>query len=1564
MLLRLFLLSFFTTVLVYTNSQFSFEKSNLLADDSSVNYTEFDILPSYEEYLFKADFNNDGSIDVLELNENNKVGEYIYKLTAYYNNSSGKPFTKVRLQDTLFDYISNSTLKPHVDLADIDGDGFVDLIISTSQTSINSEINVFLNDGAGNFTTRFETGVHNPVHQINFGDIESDGDIDIVFLTGGSSQKLRVYENDGTGSCSLLFSSSKNYSGNLGGDVYLHDHELDGDLDIIFSARYGVNMTHFYENDNNSFTDKLGYFPNVGRILNLQPINMSNSGKRDLLIYYVDSTNSFIKRSNVFISSSTGYNESPSLHNYLSNEVSSNTSYDDYVFLKAGDIDDDGQEDIFINFREINGSEETPKKTLVMYGDSIQPRGFVEDTRVNFNPVRNLNVLYPDLIADFDNDNDNDIIYRHHNSSCHLNGIDDRKLIPTLGIKNNADILIPIQPVRGNIFQSGHTTNGTLVADFNNDSIDDILFTGTNYYDPSSYSFRKEFARLYINDGTGKFSIEDTTSIIQGDLKLLRDVQVFDKDGDLDKDLCIYYDDTNNLQNIMFFELSPSFTFNKIDSLMPNTGGNPIFLGDVGGDGFDDMIYYDGQWLISKNTTGTLTTGVPIFSGETFSFISSIYFKDFDNDNIKDLLLITRNASNTYDLDVFFNNGNYTFSKENIMSNMDYISSGVTISDFNNDSLLDIITAFRNSFGCNDYQGRLYVNNGNKTFTLTSSPEIDQYQKENIVLDIDDDGDNDFLVPRYEAGFGKQPPLSVYLNDGTGSFSWHSHAITKSKFLGTIPLLTPGNFNMDDKLDLLSITAYSPTYAGHGLNIFNNTSCIITRDTIDISVCSTYSVPSGDEEYDSLGTYTVYDTILNSCGSDSLLTINLSINNTVGPTIDTAVCYEFISPSGKIVDTNATGIFDTISNSNGCDSIIEMNVTILKSDTLISAVVCNSYTSPSGNYTWTSPGFYNDTLTNQYGCDSNLTIQVFMNEVIDTSYVSICYDESYTQGNSTYVSSGVYTDHVQYTKLGIVCDSILTVYLTVDTVDFSYETSPEECGDDGSVQLTMEQSTFALLEWDDVVTPYFNLTRDQMTAGNYVATVTDINGCTRSKTITIDNANSQEVFVTNLGFYDQPSVLGTPFENYFPDLPPAMNNNPDNPLNLIDPGKHVRFRIECENLQLSNQSIVGGESVIRSEDPYITITDSIANFNNIAWGEREWSTDEYEILIDQNAPAGYEALIEIIVKEGNNEWLTTCIPIPITPLVIDEPNCTIDDDNNPDSQGDDDDMVEPNEVIEFLPVIDNISNLDAQLVNGEFLNLKKYPGIDVWKNRLGANGNVVNYSWWNYSNNVPQVILAGTQDMLPQFDFVFDYNFNTKYEFDMHLVLGGGFKLFGSIDTALIKWSQPYTFNQGSPHAPDCKDFKPYLDVTHLSGNDTINDASIDLIVVGGTAPYSYDWSTGDSTSTSLDSLSAGYYSVVVTDAIGCEELLDATIGTTNLDDIEAINHKVLVYPNPFTNEIYVTPSENTVVKEIVIYSLNGNQVKTYKGNNRLLIEDISKGVYFMQIQTNVGVIVKKLVKR
>ncbi|MFK7908557.1 MAG: SprB repeat-containing protein, partial [Chitinophagales bacterium] len=51
----------------------------------------------------------------------------------------------------------------------------------------------------------------------------------------------------------------------------------------------------------------------------------------------------------------------------------------------------------------------------------------------------------------------------------------------------------------------------------------------------------------------------------------------------------------------------------------------------------------------------------------------------------------------------------------------------------------------------------------------------------------------------------------------------------------------------------------------------------------------------------------------------------------------------------------------------------------------------------------------------------------------------------------------------------------------------------------------------------------------------------------------------------------------------------------------------------------------------------------------------------------------------------------------------------------------------------------------------------------------------------------------------------------------------------------------------------------------------------VSLQIMGGTAPYSYDWSTGE-TSENLEGLSTGIYTVVVTDANGCTFVQEANI--------------------------------------------------------------------------------------
>lgn len=83
-------------------------------------------------------------------------------------------------------------------------------------------------------------------------------------------------------------------------------------------------------------------------------------------------------------------------------------------------------------------------------------------------------------------------------------------------------------------------------------------------------------------------------------------------------------------------------------------------------------------------------------------------------------------------------------------------------------------------------------------------------------------------------------------------------------------------------------------------------------------------------------------------------------------------------------------------------------------------------------------------------------------------------------------------------------------------------------------------------------------------------------------------------------------------------------------------------------------------------------------------------------------------------------------------------------------------------------------------------------------------------------------------------------------------------------------------------------------------------DGSITITVTGGSPPYSYAWSSGQSTP-AISALAAGVYTVTVTDANGCEEIKTVTLADNAGPQI-AINKTDITCSNPTgTLEVVIT---------------------------------------------------------
>lgn len=81
----------------------------------------------------------------------------------------------------------------------------------------------------------------------------------------------------------------------------------------------------------------------------------------------------------------------------------------------------------------------------------------------------------------------------------------------------------------------------------------------------------------------------------------------------------------------------------------------------------------------------------------------------------------------------------------------------------------------------------------------------------------------------------------------------------------------------------------------------------------------------------------------------------------------------------------------------------------------------------------------------------------------------------------------------------------------------------------------------------------------------------------------------------------------------------------------------------------------------------------------------------------------------------------------------------------------------------------------------------------------------------------------------------------------------------------------------------------PIASITTFDGEDSLAcDGTLSVLVTGGTAPYSYTWTNGASnyTTSAIQDLCSGTYSIAVVDANGCSATNSATINDTLIENV------------------------------------------------------------------------------
>ncbi len=237
-----------------------------------------------------------------------------------------------------------------------------------------------------------------------------------------------------------------------------------------------------------------------------------------------------------------------------------------------------------------------------------------------------------------------------------------------------------------------------------------------------------------------------------------------------------------------------------------------------------------------------------------------------------------------------------------------------------------------------------------------------------------------------------------------------------------------------------TISSYGNTYGTGALNGFTLSGSIsnfvtgkslgagMTIHKINLTKCNAYAWPVTNQTYNTSGVY--LGRIAKSNGCDSIIKLNLNITNVLRSTINVSACDTFTwASNGQTYATSGT-YMDTLATSGGCDSIVTLNLTVSPiAPTTINVSACDSYTWSENSQRYTESTQAYKMLKNARGCDSLIILNLTIHKKDSAHfYVNQCNPYTWNATGLTYNKTGVYKA-VLVTTYG--CDSLVTLHLQI-----------------------------------------------------------------------------------------------------------------------------------------------------------------------------------------------------------------------------------------------------------------------------------------------------------------------------------------------------------------------------------------------------------------------------------------------------------------------------------------------------------------------------------------------------